>query len=124
MDGFPGLDGSWAVRMGVIQSEQHVSRPYLADKLCKGINVKGVDGIWIRLLAAISRLREISPMKHGPVPCLDKPICARSLRPGTFFGGRPFSAGRIGENLKASQAKHCVLVTSGYFKCDRVNSTG
>src|ERR1017187_226067 len=112
MDGFPGLDGSGAVRMGMVQSEDDVSRPYLAYKFCKGINVKSVDGFWIRLLHAISRLREICPMKHGPVTCLDKPVCAGSMRAGPFFSGRLFSIGRGRENFEASQPDHCVRVSS------------
>src|ERR1019366_9322240 len=89
-----------------------------------GINVKGVDGLWIRLLHAISRLREICPMNHGPVPCLDKPVCARSMRAGTFFSGRHFSIGRNRKNFEASQAHHFVRVKSEYLKCPRVYSGG
>src|SRR6266849_7390189 len=104
MNGFPGLDRSRAVRMGVVQREEDVSRPHLGYKSCKGINVKGVDGLWIRLLYGISRLREICPMKHRTIPCLGKPVCARSMGAGSFFSGRHFSSGRSRENFKASQA--------------------
>src|ERR1039458_6972601 len=124
MDGFPGLDGSGAVRMGMVQSEDDVSRPYLAYKFCKGINVKGLAGLWIRLLHATSRLREICPMKHGPVACLAKPVCARSLRAGTLFTGRHLSIGRSRENFKTSQVDHSVCVGSRYLNCDWVYSAG
>src|SRR5258708_10287234 len=124
MDRFPGVDGSRAVRMGMIHSEDDVSRPHLVYKLCKGINVNGVDGLWIRLLHAISRLREICPMKHCAIPCLDKPICAGSVRPGTFCSGCNCSIGRSGENFEASKADHFARVSSGYLKCDRVYSAG
>src|SRR6266849_5606957 len=109
MDGFPGLDGSGAVRMGMVQSGDDVSRAYLAYKSCKGINVKGVDGLGIRLLHAIPRLREICPMKHGPVPCLDKPVCARSMRAGTFFSGRHFSmtTGRELQGIASEALRPC-----------------
>src|SRR5258705_923187 len=115
MDGFPRLDGSWAMRMGMVQGEDDVSRSYFSHKPCEGIGVKGVDSIWIRLLHAISRLREICPMKHGTIPCLDKPVRAHPMRAGTVFICR-FSVGRSRENFKASQADHFVRVSSGYLK--------
>ena len=113
MDGFPGLNGSGAVRMSMVQSEDDVSRTYLSHKSCKGINVKGVDGLWIRLLHASSRLRGICPMKHGPIPCLDKPGRVRSMRAGTFFSGRHFRSGRGRENFQASEADRFVPFSSG-----------
>src|ERR1700745_4414497 len=103
MDGFPRLDGSGAVRMCMVKSKDDVSRSYFPHKPCKGINVEGVHRLWVRLLQAISRLREICPMKHGPVPCLDKPVRARSMRAGTLFSGRYFSVGRSRKNFQALQ---------------------
>src|SRR2546427_5004189 len=124
MNGFPGLDGSGAVRMGMVQSEEDVIRPHLAYKSCKGINVKSVDGLWIRLLYAISRLREICPMKHRTIPCLGKPIRAGSMGAGTFFSGRHFNSGRSREKLEAPQADYFVAVSSGYLECDQIYSAG
>src|ERR1700758_1737554 len=124
MDGFPRVDGSGAMRMSMVQSEDDVSCSYFSYKACKGLNVKSIDSLWIRLLHAISRLREICPMKHGPIPCLDKPVRARSMRAGTLFSGRHFSVGRSREKFKASQAYHFVRVSSGYVKCDWVYSAG
>src|ERR1700746_3992346 len=124
MDGFPRVDGSGAMRMGMVQSEDDVSRSYFSHKPCKDINVKGVDSLWIRLLHAISRLCEICPMNHDPIPCLDKPVRARSMRAGTLFSGRSFSVGRSRKNFQASQTDHFVRVSSGYLKCDWVYSAG
>ncbi len=89
MDGFPGLDGSRAVWMGMVQSEDDVSRPYILYKTGKFVNVKGVDGICVWLLYAISRLRKICPMKHRPIARFDKPIgacpiSARTIQPALF----------------------------------------
>src|ERR1700741_3072215 len=124
MDGFPRLDGSGAVRMGMVKSKDDVSRSYFPHKPCKGINVEVFHRLWVRLLHAISRLREICPMKHGPIPRLDKPVRARSVRACTLFSGRYISVGRSRENLKASQANHFVRISSGYLKCDWVYSAG
>src|SRR5438270_5173829 len=124
MDGFPGLDRSGAMRMGMVQSEEDVRRPDLLYESCKGINVKGVDGLWVRLLYTLSWLREIGPMKHRPVPCLGKPVCARSTRAGTFFSGRHFSKRQSRNNFQASKADHFVPASSGHLKCDRVYSAG
>jgi hypothetical protein len=110
--------------MGMVQSEDDVSRSYFSHKPGKGINVKGADSLWIRLLHSISRLREICPMKHGPIPRVDKPVRARSMRAGTLFSGRHFSVGRSRENFKAPQADHFVRISSGYLKCDWVYSAG
>src|SRR5258706_1907499 len=110
--------------MGMVQSEDDVSRSYFSHKPRKGTNVKGVGSLWIRLLHAISRLAEICPMKHGPIPCLDKPVRARSMRAGTLRSGRHFSVGRSRENFKASQADHFARVSSGYLKRDWVDSAG
>src|SRR5215470_1078311 len=106
--------------MGMVQSKEDVSRPYLVDEVCKGVHVKGVDRVWIRPLCALSRLREIGPMKHRPIPCVSEPVCARSMRAGTFFSGCYFSIGRGRENFKASQTDYFVPVSSGYLKGDWV----
>src|SRR4029077_1975313 len=124
MDDFPGLDGGGAVRMGMVQSEDDVSRPDLAYKSCKGINVKSVDSLCVRLLCTISRLREICPVTHCPIPCLDNPASTRSMRAGTLFCGRQLSIRRRRHNFKASQPDHFAPVSSGYLKCDRVYSAG
>src|ERR1700757_802782 len=118
MDGFPRLDGSGAVRMGMVQSEDDVRRSYFCHKPCKGINVKGADSLWIRLLHSISRVRENCPMKHDSVPCLDKPVRARSMRAGTLLSGHHFSVGRSRKNFKAPQADDFVRISPGYLKCD------
>src|SRR5438477_13207650 len=101
MDGFPRLDGSGAVRMGMVQSEDDVSRGYFCHKPCKGINVKGVVSVWIRLVHAISRLREICPMKHGHIPSLHKPVGALSMHAGTLLSGRYFRVGRSTADCRA-----------------------
>src|SRR6201997_5799961 len=115
MDGFPRVDGSGAMRMSMVQSEDDVSCSYFSYKACKGLNVKSIDSLWIRLLHAISRLREICPMKHGPIPCLDKPVCACSMGAGMFLSSCYFSYGQSGENLKASKVDHFVFVSSRYL---------
>src|SRR5258707_13816030 len=104
--------------MGMVQGEDDVSRSYFSHKPRKGINVKGVDSLRIRLLNPISRQGGICPMKHGPIACLDKPVRARSMRAGTLCSGRHFSVGRSRENFKASQADHFARVSSGYLKRD------
>jgi hypothetical protein len=74
-----------------------------------------------------SKASAISPIRSrrvGPVPCLDKPVCARSMRAGTLFGVLHFGVGRSGENFKASQADRFVPVSSGHLKGDWVYSAG
>ena len=64
------------MRMSMVQCENDVTRTHLFQKTGKSINVKSVDGIRIRLFRALSRLREICPMKHHPIARFYKPLGA------------------------------------------------
>ncbi len=82
------------MRMSMVQCENDVTRPHLFQKTGKGINVKSVDGIRILLFRALSRLREICPMKHHPVARFYKPIGACPISARICFCGSYLSTCR------------------------------
>jgi len=99
MNGFPGVDRRGAVRVGMVQSKYDVSRPYFAYKSCKAINVKGADGLWIRLLDASmassgqSLARDYAVVARVHVKVAGEPVIVfgRNPRRGTEAAGEVVS---------------------------------
>src|ERR1700755_1519226 len=102
MNRLPGLDGGGAVRMGMVQGENYVTRSHLVDHFRKGVDVEGIDRIFIRLLLALSGLGEVRPMKHHSVTGSYKPIGVRAMGADTFFERNGCGTASHGKNLQAS----------------------
>src|SRR5438067_3201621 len=74
----PRLNGRRTMGNGMIQSEENMARPGVADHFDERFDRKIAYGVGVRLCRSVARLRLRGPVEHHTICRLDEPVGGRT----------------------------------------------